>query len=90
MSYIKSTVIPTLHILLNEGEESDIENVYLGQIVTNYPETGESWEPEYSIDVYATIAGVHPTFPPENTVGLVESQYIYDYVNHYFGVARPK
>ena len=87
-TYIKSTDEAGISLFTHEGEENEIEHVNLGKIVTNYPSTGEAWTPTYSVDSYATLA-VPTTIPPANEVDEVDSQYIWDYVNHYFGSDRP-
>ena len=83
-------ILPTQSILditpVSEGEQP--EHVVLGQVVTNYPDTGGGWIPTYSTDEYITLAKPL-TIPPENEVGLTESQYMYDFVNHYWGTDRP-
>ena len=86
--YIKSTDEAGISLFTHEGEENEIEHVNLGKIITNYPSTGELWIPIYSTDMYATLAVPIP-LPPGNTVNLIESQYIFDYINHYLGASRP-
>jgi len=83
--YIKSTDEAGINLLLETEDQP--ENVMLGKIITNYP-IPEGGEPIYSSDSYATLA-LPASVPPANEVGLVEAQYIFDYVNHYFGAVRP-
>jgi len=85
--YIKSTDQAGISLFTHEGEENEIEHVNLGKIITNYP-IPEGGEPIYSADSYATLA-LPASVPPANEVGLVDAQYIFDYVNHYFGAVRP-
>lgn len=85
--YIKATDEPT--VVLRIAEAGQNQYVLLGNIITNYPNTGAGWVAEYSADVYATLAE-QIEVDPENQVDLVESQYIWDYVNHYAGSPRPE
>ena len=59
-------------------------------VITNYPETGEDWVPEYSEDDYATFApGQNIEVPPENEVDTIMHSYLHNHVNHYWGVEIP-
>ena len=84
--YVK--ILPTQNILNITPAEEEPEHVVLGKIITNLPETGEGWDAEYSEDEYVTLAK-QTDIPPENEVDLVSSQYMYDFVNHYWGAIRP-
>lgn len=86
--YIKATTEAEVNPTIVNAPEEETEYVYLGEILTNLPDTGGGWSPIYSTDVYATVA-TPITVDPEHQVDLTESQYIYDHVNHYAGQQRP-
>lgn len=87
--YIKATIEEEVNPTIVNAPEEEKEYVYLGEVITNYPDTGEGWEPIYSTYVYATVA-VPITVDPDHEVDLADSQYLFDYVNHYAGQQRPE
>lgn len=89
MSYAKILPVQTVLDIIPVSDGEVPEHINLGAIITNYPEVGEDWMPYYSVDAYIDLAGVHTSIPPEYVVALADSQYIWKYVHHYFGVSKP-
>ena len=93
MGYVKLIGTQEIEEIIPVGDEYEVpEHVNLGLVAMNYPATGEGWTPVYSTVTYATVAGTAamPPIPPANEVDLAESQYLHDYVNHYWGAPRPE
>ena len=87
--YIKAADQATMDSILG-SQSKEIEHVYLGKVITNYPETGPGWIPEYSYEIYITVApGQDINVPPENQVGLINAKYGWKWINHYFGEPMP-
>jgi len=90
MSYAKILPEQSIYDILPVSDEVEYEYVLLRKIITNYPDTGEGWEPEYSADDYATFApGQDIEIPPENEVDTIMHSYLHNHVNHYWGVEIP-
>ena len=85
--------------ILNDGEPLQTENIvtdtdsgenldmhYNGVIVTNYPDTGEGWEPVMSTDVYMLCARKgNIKLPSNKKLKGNNRKYFYDYISRYAG-----
>ena len=63
---------------------------YNGQIVLNYPDTGEGWEPIMSSEVYCISAAAgNFQIPAQYKVGGNDRKYFWMYASRYLGEPEP-
>lgn len=73
-------------IALDGNTADNLDYSYWPTIVTNYPNTGEGWEPEMSTDVFInSVRKGNSKLPSKDKLNGNPRKYFADWINRFFG-----
>ena len=77
----------TMHNTITDPETGEVLNMhYFPSIVTNYPDTGEGWTPEYSTDVYVHCSRIGVMkLPSSQKLKGNDRKYFNNHINRFAG-----
>ena len=77
---------PQGRLVDESGEGDDLDYYYSGNVIVNYPDTGEEWEPIYSPNVYLNSARIgNSKLPSNQKADDPKAKYLNNWINKFTG-----